>query len=115
MRRLVAIATGVTALLLAGPAFAFEQTPAAPPQTSNDAAPAAKAPAVELGAPAAAGEQSQTSSGAKVLGFGILPKLDFGLELLYGDKQQQQLQLEQGGLSDENDDLTVLGKINRHF
>ena len=114
MRRLLAIATGVTALLLAGPAFAFEQTPAAPPQTANNAAPAAKAPAVELGAPAAADEQSKTSLGAKVLGFGILPKLDFGLELLYGDKQQQ-LQLEQGGLSDENDDLTVLGKINRHF
>jgi hypothetical protein len=51
----------------------------------------------------------------KVLGFGILPKLDFGLELLYGDKQAQQLQLQQGGLSDENDDFTVLGKINRHF
>jgi hypothetical protein len=115
MRRLLAIVTGLTALLLAGPAFAFEQTPDAPPQVANDAAPAAKAPAVELGEPAAAGEQSKTPSGMKVLGFGILPKLDFGLELLYGDKQAQQLQLEQGGLSDENDDFTVLGKINRHF
>jgi hypothetical protein len=113
MRRLLAIVTGLTALLVAGPAFAFEQTPDAPPQVANDAAPAAKAPAVELGEPAA--EQSKTPSGMKVLGFGILPKLDFGLELLYGDKQAQQLQLEQGGLSDENDDFTVLGKINRHF
>jgi len=44
-----------------------------------------------------------------------LPKLDFGLELLYGDTQQQRLQVEQGRLSDENDDVTVLGKFNRHF
>ncbi len=113
MRRPLAIATGLVALLLAGPAFAFQQDPEAPPPQANEAAAPAKAPVAELGAPAMVGTQDQT--GMKIFGFGILPKLDFGLELLYGDKQQQELQLEQGSLPEENDDVTVLGKFKRHF
>jgi hypothetical protein len=113
MRRPLAIVTGLAALFLAGPALAFQQSPEAPPPEANEAAPPAKAPAAELGAPAMVGEQGQTPSGMKVFGFGILPKLDFGLELLYG---QQQMQLQQGGpTSEETEDLTVLGKIKRHF
>jgi hypothetical protein len=114
MRKPLAIATGLTALLLAGPAFAFQQSPEAPPPEAKDAAPVAKAPTAELGTPTV-GEQGQTPSATKVFGFSILPKLDFGLELLYGDRQQQQLQLEQGVRPDENGDVTVLGKIKKQF
>jgi len=115
MRRPLGIAAALTALLLTAPALAFNETPDAPPPGASEAAPAAEAPTAQLGAPAAPGEQSKVPSGVKILGFGILPKLDFGLELLYGDTQQQRLQVEQGRLSDENDDVTVLGKFNRHF
>ena len=115
MRRPLAIATGLAALLLGAPAVAFEQSPEAPPPAANGAAPPAEAPAAQLGASAMVGQQAPAPSGMKVFGFGILPKLDFGLELLYGDRQQQELQLEQGALPDENDDVTVLGKFKRHF
>jgi hypothetical protein len=113
MRESLAILMGVTVLLLAGPASAFEQTPEAPPAAA--ATPPAPAPTAQLGTPATGVAQPASApSGAKVFGFGILPKLDFGLELLYGDKQQQDLQLQQGALPDDND-VTVLGKFKRHF
>lgn len=119
MRKPLAALTGVMALLLAGPAVAFEQTPDAPPPAAAAppaaATPPAAPPTAQLGTPAAGVAQpAPAPSGAKVFGFGILPKLDFGLELLYGDKQQQDLQLQQGTLPDDND-VTVLGKIKRHF
>jgi hypothetical protein len=41
-------------------------------------------------------------------------KLDFGLELLYG-QEQQQLDLQQGPTFDDNGDVTVLGKVKRRF
>ncbi len=115
MRKPLAALTGVMALLLAGPAVAFEQTPDAPPAAAAPAAATPPAPTAQLGTPAAGVAQpAPAPSGAKVFGFGILPKLDFGLELLYGDKQQQDLQLQQGTLPDDND-VTVLGKFKRHF
>jgi hypothetical protein len=115
MRRPLAIATGLTAMLLATPVLAFQQSPEAPPPEANSAAPAAKPPTPALDGPAMVGEPGQAPAGVKVFGFGILPKLDFGLELLYGDKQQQELQLQQGALPDDSDDIILLGKIKRHF
>ena len=48
-----------------------------------------------------------------MLGFSILPKMDFGLELLYS---QQPMELQQATpLQEDNEDLTVLGKVKRHF
>jgi hypothetical protein len=51
-----------------------------------------------------------------MFGYTVMPKLNFGLELLYGDGQPQ-LELQQGGPSfeDENRDVTVLGKVKRRF
>ena len=49
-----------------------------------------------------------------MFGYSILPKLDFGLELLYGGDDKQ-LQIQQGPSFDENQDVTVLGKVKRHF
>ena len=115
MRKPLAVLTGVTALLLAGPAVAFEQTPEAPPAAAAAVAAPTPAPTVQLATPAAGVTQPVPApTGSKVFGFSILPKLDFGLELLYGDKQQQDLQLQQGELPDDND-VTVLGKFKKHF
>jgi hypothetical protein len=41
--------------------------------------------------------------------------MNFGLELLYSEPQPQSMELQQGTLPDDDDDLTVLGKVKRHF
>jgi hypothetical protein len=115
MRTPLAALTGIAVLFVAGAAFAFEQTPEAPPAQSNAASPPGQNSAT-LNAPATgAGEPQTPAADTEVFGFGILPKLDFGLELLYGDKQQQSLQLEQQGPVSEDNDVTIVGKIKRHF
>ena len=112
MRRPFAIVGLMAALSLgAGPALAFQETPAPPPA---QAAPQAKAPALQVGNPNVLAAPSADSKGVKVFGYSILPKLDFGLELLYG-QEQQQLDLQQGPTFEDNGDVTVLGKVKRRF
>jgi hypothetical protein len=115
MRRARTITAGVMVALWisASPAVAFEETPPAPaPEAAVPAAPVAKAPTAELQTPAPGPAPSVDKSGATLFGFSLLPKLDFGLELLYS--QPQAAQLEQGPPEDDSD-VTVLGKIKRHF
>ena len=110
-----ALAAGVIAALSIGaaPAFAFQETPEAPPEVLQ-LAPEAKDPAMQLQTPATGAAQApEKSGGAKVLGFSILPKMDFGLELLYSAPQAADLQ--QVTPLEDNEDLTVLGKVKRHF
>jgi hypothetical protein len=116
MRR-VALAAGVIAALLVGamPALAFQETPEAPPEALSVAPDASKNPAVQMQTPAVgtASAQPAEKSGAKIFGFNVLPKMDFGLELLYS---QQPMQLQQTSPpAEDNEDLTVLGKVKRHF
>lgn len=109
------------ALMLATPsAFAFEETrggagaqPAAPPQAI---APTTKGLPLELGG---TGTTVAPSAGTEVripgLGrLGILPKLDFGLELLYGVNEQsfddQRLRPEPG-----DDGVGVRGTVRHRF
>ena len=47
-----------------------------------------------------------------LMNLNILPKLDIGLELLYGNNQEAQTQ---DPIADESGDVTVLGKVKRHF
>jgi hypothetical protein len=112
--RNIALAAGVIAALSIGaaPAFAFQETPEAPPEVLQ-LAPEAKDPAMQLQTPATGATQAPEKSGAKVFGFSILPKLDFGLELLYSEPQAADLQ--QVTPPEDNEDLTVLGKVKRHF
>ena len=115
--RKVALAAGVIAALLvgAGPARAFQETPEAPPEILSVTPDPSKDPAMQMQTPAAAPTAAQPAekSGAKVFGFNILPKMDFGLELLYS---QQPMELQQATpLQEDNEDLTVLGKVKRHF
>jgi hypothetical protein len=116
MRR-VALAAGIIAALLVGarPALAFQETPEAPPEALSVAPDASKNPAVQMQTPAVgtASAQPAEKSGAKIFGFNVLPKMDFGLELLYS---QQPMQLQQTTPpAEDNEDLTVLGKVKRHF
>jgi hypothetical protein len=112
-----ALAVGVTAALLiwAAPAFAFEETKEAAPEVLQ-LAPEAKDPAMQLQTqtPATGTVQApEKSVGAKIFGFSILPKLDFGLELLYSEPQAADLQ--QVTPPEDNEDLTVFGKVKRQF
>ena len=115
--RKVALAAGViTALLVgAGPALGFQETPEAPPEILSVTPDSSKDRAMQMQTPAAgpAAAQPAEKSGAKVFGFNILPKMDFGLELLYS---QQPMELQQATpLQEDNEELTVLGKVKRHF
>jgi hypothetical protein len=115
MRNPFAVAGLTAALSLgAGPALAFQETPA-PPPGATEGAPQAKAPAaLPLASPGTSAVPDAQSKGVKVFGYTILPKLDFGLELLYG-QEQQQLDLQQGPTFEDNGDVTVLGKVKRRF
>lgn len=110
------LAAGVVAALFvgAGPALAFQESPEAPPQILQ-VAPDAKDPAMQLQtpAPAQASAQNSDNGGTKLFGFSLLPKLNFGLELLYSSPQATDMQ--QGTLPEGNEDLTVLGKVKRQF
>ena len=111
-----ALAAGVIAALLIGvaPAFAFQETPEAPPEVLSVAPNINEGPAMQLQTPSTgpAAVQPAEKSGAKLFGFN-LPKMDFGLELLYS---QQPMELQQAApLPEDNEDLTVLGKVKRHF
>ena len=99
-------------LVGAGPALAFQEEPAAPAQ--DTAQPASQAtPGLQVQTPSSVAPDDTQKKGGKVFGLNLFPKLDFGLELLYSQQpneiQQPQTQLE------EQNDLTVLGKVKRHF
>ncbi|HZP08437.1 hypothetical protein [Methyloceanibacter sp.] len=116
MRRRLAISGLIAALSLgSAPAFAFQEQPVPPPSAAEDAAPQAKAAPLQLANPSAMTNEKQATGGVHVFGHTILPKLNFGLELLYG-QDEPQVQFQQGGPSfDDNQDVTVLGKVKRHF
>ena len=117
--------TGVVLGVLAQPALAFQENTVGGGQQQQPAAPSVEAakPAIE---PAKPGKGLSltvpelslgTSSGTEVripgLGkVGVLPKLDFGLELLYGATDQQK------GLPDNKadpGDVQIRGTIKHRF
>jgi hypothetical protein len=116
MRRHFAIAGLIAALPFgSAPAFAFQEQPVPPPSVAAEASPQAKAAPLQLATPGVSADQKTDTGGVHVFGRTVLPKLDFGLELLYG-QDEPQLQLQQGGPSfDDTPDVTVLGKVKRHF
>ena len=120
MRRSIAIAGLMAALSLGSyPAFAFQQETPPPSDAATQATPQTNAPAaaLQLATPGTSViDPKAESGGLKMFGYTVMPKLNFGLELLYGDGQPQ-LDLQQGGptFEDENRDVTVLGKVKRRF
>jgi len=113
-----ASALGVTALGVTVPARAFQEIPA-PPPTAGALAPDTKvplqAPALDLTTSHATRDDLSVRGGLEIFGYAIMPELDFGLDLLYG-QDQEQLQRERGLTSfDVGNDVKVLGKIKRRF
>jgi hypothetical protein len=74
--------------------------------------------ALQLGTPNAVPAAPKAESGGlNLFGYSVLPKLNFGLDVLYG-QDEQQLQL--GGSDDidtldENGNVSVIGKVKRRF
>ena len=118
MRRLFAIAGLMAALSFsAAPALAFQETPVSPaaPSEATQATPPVEA--LQLGSPAGAVTPQEKQGGLNLFGYTVLPKLNFGLDVLYG-QDQQQFQLgapDSTGTLEENGDVTVLGKVKRRF
>jgi hypothetical protein len=122
MRTSLAIAVLLAVPLGAAPALALEDTPSPPPAEAQEA-PKAKhqtmPPAMKLGTPGDALQPEPESNG--LFGFGLLPKLNpfsklnFGLDVLYGDKQEQPELQQQGSKADESGDVGAVGKVKRKF
>jgi len=99
-------------LVASAPALAFQELPEAPsPEVSYGAVESTPPSATLQDAGSAAAQDSETT-GVDLMNLTILPKLDIGLELLYGNNQQAQAQ---DPIADESGDVTVLGKVKRHF
>lgn len=106
------------ALMLAAPsAFAFEETRGGGTAAPAAQAPAAKALPLELGG---TGTSVAPTTGTEVripgLGkLGILPKLDFGLELLYGVNEQSFDDRRLRPADKSDDSVGVRGTLRHRF
>ena len=96
-------------------AFAFEQTPLAPAPSVTNKAPVESAQ--KFDDEAKKPEDLKKSSGVKIPGLGLfsVPKLNFGLDLMYGSPENDDSELSFSGDSASDDDLTILGKVKRRF
>ena len=117
MRKRFAVISGALIVWAAGPAtaYAFEQTPLAPSPPASITAPAE--PAAKFDGETKQLEFRKKSGGLKIPGFGkwSLPKLNFGLDLMYGSPAMDDADLRFSGESIGDDDVTILGKVKRRF
>lgn len=116
------------AALSAGPSLAFQETPVGGPAVV-DTPPAASvaneaAPSITFDAPEDAEDEAKGGTEVKVPGIGrlgVLPKLDFGLELLYSERSAADAALTDHGADVGSDvkgserGLEVRGSITHHF
>jgi hypothetical protein len=121
MRGLTLIASLVIAVVLgAGQALAFQEMPAPPPEDAAEAnakpKPKPQHDPLRLGTPGTAADVTQAEGGLKLFGYTLMPKLNFGLDVLYGqDQEQLEFQGPSAGTVDEKSDMSVLGKVKRRF
>lgn len=108
--------------VFAGPsAYAFQeqQSGVAPPAAAEQGtAPGAAAdqPLNLSGETAAPNKEEGTEIRIPGLGkLGVLPKMDFGLELLYGAAEQKQQAVQPEVPSSESDDLMIRGTVKHRF
>ena len=104
---------------LSSPAMAFQETPVAPAATdeaaivSGGGKDAAQAPKVELITPDINDAGNSVGTEIRIPGLGslgMLPKLDFGLELLYGAAEDKRIDEEPLG-----DGITIRGTLKHKF
>lgn len=119
MRNGLVVGLALGLAVLAGPsAHAFQQqggAPAeAPAQPPAEAAPGAKP--LDLSDDTAPKPEAGTEIRIPGLGkLGVLPKMDFGLELLYGAAEQKQPEGTPEAVPDPSDDLMIRGTVKHRF
>ncbi|MGQ0456338.1 MAG: hypothetical protein ACT4OU_04680 [Hyphomicrobium sp.] len=99
----LAAATGSAAVALEEQKAPASQTEAAPQAGVQDAAPAAKA---------------ETGTEIRIPGLGklgTLPKMDFGLELLYGASDEKAPVEPPASVESPTEDLTIRGSVKHRF
>ena len=109
-------AAAICVLAVSVPALAFQETKVAPaekpaasaPLTPQIQAPEGK-PGIQLSTPDAKGTEVRIPGLGKL---GVLPKLDFGLDVLYGAAEDRR---PVPGAQGPSDDLTVRGSIKHKF
>ena len=118
MKLRYAIVVGLGLAVAGGPALAFQEESGAPPvQGSEQATPAAdsKAPAAALAVPGPAKAAEGTEVSIPGFGtLGVLPKMDFGLELLYGANEEKP-QGPENTETPEDGDLAIRGTVKHKF
>ena len=118
MRKALGMAGLMAALSFgSGQALAFQETPAPPPAETPQAEPPIPL-ALQLGTPNAAPAAPKPTAGdLNLFGYTVLPKLNFGLDVLYGQDSSNCSWVARDDLDtlDENGDVTVLGKVKRRF
>lgn len=113
-----AIAGLLAGLLLgAAPAFAFEETPAPPPNSEATTLREIQAKPMQLGTPnAPIDSNGERKGGINVFGYNLFPKLNFGLDVLYGEDKQPQAEAKQSSSTiEESGDVGFFGRIKRRF
>jgi hypothetical protein len=116
MTKQLAVFGGMLALLTigSGPAVAFEETTVAP-----QVAPAAQQLQGEgLDLDLSVPNDVDAGEGLKLQGSGtlkVMPKMDFGLELLYSSKDEDDALAFAGPDAEDSDDIKVLGTVRRRF
>lgn len=109
----VALALAGMSALLSTSSLAFDEQGGAAVEQSAPASGSIKSPSAEFSAPTPRSDSAGTEVRIPGLGkLGVLPKMDFGLELLYGasdGKAQPELE------SAPTDDLTVRGSVKHNF
>jgi len=111
MRRSVIIAALVALSLGSAPALAFQEMPEPPPADVPTATP--QLGPLQLGTPGGSVPETE-QGGLSMFGYTVLPKFDFGLDVMYG-QDQQQLDLSLPITDEESGDVTVVGKVKRRF
>lgn len=118
MSRIGYIAMGLALALAGTSAFAFQEeggaASVAPPSDTKAAAPLE--PGLDLTPPAAQVDSSNSGTEVRIPGLGrlgVLPKMDFGLELLYGANEAKKREQELPAASGE--DLTIRGTVKHNF
>lgn len=96
-------------------AAAFQEQQGASAPAQQPAAQAQQKPAVEFSSPVASKGVAGTEVRIPGLGkLGVLPKMDFGLELLYGAASDAKGQEVRPDVSDEGD-LRIQGTVKHRF
>ncbi len=114
MKRLFAL--GAVLAFVSSSAVAFQEQQSGAPAPA--AAPATKLepPAQDLNVPAPASKSEGTEVSIPGLGkLGVLPKMDFGLELLYGANEQPKQEIEPTQQAPADDELTIRGSVKKSF